>query len=77
MSWAGHLACVGTGEGHTVFWYERREGKRPLGRARYSFNNIRMYLLEVVWRAMDWIGLGPGRDTWRAFVNAMMNFWFP
>jgi len=30
MSWAGHLACVGTGEGHTGFWYERREGKDHL-----------------------------------------------
>jgi hypothetical protein len=36
-----------------------------------------MYLLEVVWGAIDWIRLTPGRDTWRVFVNAIMHLRFP
>jgi len=27
--------------------------------------------------AMDWIGLASGRDVWRLFVNAIMNFRLP
>jgi hypothetical protein len=35
-----------------------------------------MYRLEVVWGAMDSIGLIVDRDTWQAFANAM-NLKFP
>jgi hypothetical protein len=43
------------------------EGKRPLGRPRRRWvNNIRMDLREIGWDGMDWIGLAPGRDQWRA-----------
>jgi hypothetical protein len=35
------------------------EGKRPLGRPRRRWvDNIRMYLGEVGWGDVDWIGLG-------------------
>jgi len=30
------------------------------------------------WRGdIDWINLTQDRDRWRAFVNAVMNLWFP
>jgi hypothetical protein len=49
------------------------EGKRLLGRPRHRWeDNIRMDLQEVGCGGMDWIGLAQDRDSWRAFVNAVM-----
>ena len=45
MRWAGHLARMG--EGYTGFWWGK-QGKRPLGRPRYRWeDNIKMKLQEV------------------------------
>jgi hypothetical protein len=39
------------------------EGKRPLGRPRRRWvDNIKMYLREIGWGGMDWIGLAQDRD---------------
>jgi hypothetical protein len=27
--------------------------------------------------SIDWINVAEDRDKWRAFVNAVMNLWFP
>jgi hypothetical protein len=49
------------------------EGKRPLGRLRYIWeDNIKMDL-EELGLGMDWIDLAQDRDGWRAIVNAVMN----
>ena len=54
------------------------EGKRPLGRPRSRWkDNIKMDLQEVGYGGMDWIELAQDRDTWRALVNEVMNFWVP
>jgi hypothetical protein len=54
------------------------EGKRPLGRPRYRWmDNTKMYLLEIGWGCVDWIGLAQDRDKWRALVNANMNLRVP
>jgi hypothetical protein len=50
------------------------EGKRPLGRPRRCWvNTIRMDLVEVGWRDVDWVGLAENRDRWRALVNSVLN----
>jgi hypothetical protein len=54
------------------------EGKRPLGKPRRKWeDNIRMDLIEMGWRGMDWIDLAQDRDQWRALVNTVMNLWVP
>jgi hypothetical protein len=54
------------------------EGKRPLGRHRRRWeDDIKIYLREIGWGAMDWIFLAQDNDQWRALVNAMMNFQVP
>jgi hypothetical protein len=54
------------------------EGKRPLGRLRRRWtDNIKIYLLEISWGGVDWIGLAHDRDKWRALVNTVMNLRVP
>jgi hypothetical protein len=63
---------------HIGFWWEKPEGKRPLGRPRLRWeDNIRMDLREIGWVGMDWIDLAQDRDQWRALVNAVMNLQVP
>jgi len=46
MRWAGHVAHMRkTGELHTRFWWEKPDGKGPLGRARHRWvTNIKIDL---------------------------------
>jgi hypothetical protein len=54
------------------------EGKSPLGRPRRrSADNITIYLLEIGWGGVDWIGLAQDRNKWRALVNVVMNLRVP
>jgi hypothetical protein len=50
------------------------EGKRPLGRPRRRWiHNIKMDLLEIGLRGVDWIGLVQDRYRCRSLVNVVMN----
>jgi hypothetical protein len=54
------------------------EGKRPLGRPRRRWiENIKMDLLHIGLRVVDWIDLAQDRYRWRALVNSVMNLRVP
>jgi hypothetical protein len=73
-------ACSSDGEGRGVYrvLVGKPEGERPLGRSRHRWEvNIKMDLQEVECGAMEWIELAQDRDSWRAFVTAVMNLRVP
>jgi hypothetical protein len=48
MRWVGHVACMGDGRDAYRVLMGRPEGKRPLGRPRFRWeDNIKMDLQEV------------------------------
>ena len=56
----------------------KSEGKRPLGRLRYRWeDNIKMDLQELGRSCGDWMELAQDRDRWRALVCTVMNFGVP
>ena len=51
------------------------EGRRRLGKPRRRWeDNIKIDLRKVGWKGIDLIDLAQDRDSWRAVVNAVMNF---
>jgi len=65
---------MGIGEAYTGFSWGKREGNRLLGRPRRRWeDNIKMDLREVECGGMDCVVLAEDRDSWQAFVNAVMN----
>jgi hypothetical protein len=63
---------------HIGYWWDKSEGKRPLGRPRRRWvDKIKMDLREIGWYGMDWIDLVHDRDQWRALVNTVMNLRVP
>jgi hypothetical protein len=78
MRWAGHVARIGEKRNAYRLLVGKPEEKRPLGRPRRRWvDNIRMDLVEVGWRDVDWIGLAQDRDRWRALVNSVLNLRVP
>ena len=53
------------------------EGRRPLGRPRRRWVDIRLDLQEVGRGYMDWIGLAQDRDMWWTLVSGVMNLRVP
>jgi len=55
MREAGHVACLGGRSCACTVLVGRPEGKRSFGRPRHRWENIKMNLQELGWRA--WTGL--------------------
>jgi hypothetical protein len=54
------------------------EGKRPLGRPRYRWeDNIKMNVQEVGGGHEDWMELVQDRDGWQALVSTVKNLRVP
>ena len=77
MRWAEHVARMGEERGVYRVLVGKPEGKRPLGRPRRRWVDIRMDLQEVGCVFMGWIGLSQDRDRWRTLVSAVMNLRVP
>jgi hypothetical protein len=77
MRWAGRVARMGEERGAYRVLVAKLEGKRPMGRPRRRWVDIRMNLQEVGCGYMDWIGLAQDRDRWRTLVSAVMNLRAP
>ena len=75
MGWA--CGAYGWGDGAYRILEGKPEGKRPLGRPRRRWVEIRMDLQEVGCGYMDWIGLAQDRDGWRTLVSAVMSLRVP
>jgi hypothetical protein len=68
MRLAGHVARMRR-RLHIGYWWGKPEGKRPLGRPRGRWANIKMDLREIGWGGMDWIHLAQDRDQWRPLLK--------
>jgi len=77
MRWAGHVARMGEERWVYRVLVGKSEGRRPLGRPRRRWADIRTDLQEVGCVYMDWIGLAQDRDRWRKLVSAVMNLRVP
>jgi len=76
-SWAGHVARMGVERGVYRVLLGKPEGRRPLGRPRRRWVDIRMDLREVGCGYMDWFGLAQDRDRRRTLAIAVMNLRVP
>jgi hypothetical protein len=53
------------------------EEKKPLGRHRRRWEDIRIDLREIEYEGVDWTHLAQGRDQWWILVNTAMNVRVP
>jgi hypothetical protein len=74
MRWAGHVARVGEMRNAYNSFVGNPEGKRPLGKPRYRWEDIRISFRVIGCEGVDWMHLVLGRDQWRAVAYAVMNF---
>jgi hypothetical protein len=57
MNWAGHVARIKEKRNTYRLLVIKPEGKRPVGRPRRRWVDIKMDLGEIGWGGVDWFGL--------------------
>jgi hypothetical protein len=78
MRWAGHVVCMGEMRNAYKILVGKHEGKRPLGRPRYMWeDNFEVDLREIGFGGVDWMILTQNRNQWWAVLNTVMNLWVP
>jgi hypothetical protein len=77
LRWARHEARMEEFRNACKILIRKPEGKRPLGRQRRRWEDMRMCVRELGWEGVDWIHLAQDRDQWRAVVNTIWNLWVP
>ena len=77
LRWTGHVARMDEGRSVFKILTGTPAGKRPLGRPRHRWDNIRMDLKEIGINTRNWVNLAQDRDYWRALVNAELNIRVP
>jgi hypothetical protein len=77
MRWAGHVACMGEVRGAYNILVGRPKGKRPPGRPRCRWEDIKLDLRETRFGDVDWIHLAQDGDGWWAVANTVMNLRVP
>jgi hypothetical protein len=77
MRWAGHVGRMVQDRVVHKLLVGKPDVKRPLGRPRRRWEDIRMDLQEVGgWRG-DWMELAQDREGWLALVGTVRNFRVP
>ncbi|KAJ4439682.1 hypothetical protein ANN_07810 [Periplaneta americana] len=66
LRWGGYVARMGKSRNTYRALVGKLEGKRPLGRPRRRWEDIKMDLREVGNDDRDWINLAQDRDRWRS-----------
>jgi hypothetical protein len=77
MRWSEHVARMGEERGVHRVLVGKPEGKRPLGRPRRRWEDIKMDIQEVGCGIMDCNELAQDRDRWRALVSTVKNLRVP
>jgi hypothetical protein len=72
-----HVTRMGAKRNACEIFLGKQEGKRPLGRPRRRWMDVKMDLKEIGWGNMDCINVAQVTDQWRALVNTMRNLRVP
>jgi hypothetical protein len=77
MRWSGHVTHMGEMRNAYSILVGKPEGKRPLGRPRHRWEDIKMDLRETGWEGVDWMQQVQDRDQWRSVLHRVMNLRVP
>jgi hypothetical protein len=77
MRYAGHVVCMWDKMDEYRVSARNPKEKKPLGRRRRRWNNIKMNCQRNSLGCMDWINLTQDMDQWWALWKTVMNFRVP